>query len=343
MKPVRTRDLDYLIPRVHGRRSRLADGARLESLCRLSAIPDLSRALFADDSSQTVHQVQDRLSSTLALELDDFLTYLNGAEWKMAQWMALRFELANLKVRMRTLSGHLPPESSNALLMRIPGGLDWHSGHLATARSMDDLMTALADSALGHMLSKALTCWPLPIPLFLMESALDHEYFKEGIILANTLPSLDRNLIKAMVAQEADIFHVTLVLRGHFHNGLSRDQLSPLHLTGTHLPFKRFLAMLNAPDAIEAARLAAFHIWDSRDIFTLHDVEGLLWVRYLKLATRTFRQSQNAFGRLMGYIGLRWIEHANLTTLSEGIRLDTPEEARRTRIIRTNHTEASHV
>jgi len=62
-------NLDYLVARLHGRRSRLAEEERLEPLCRLSNLAELSRAVLSGAEVASVALLPrdelHRLSDTL--------------------------------------------------------------------------------------------------------------------------------------------------------------------------------------------------------------------------------------------------------------------------------------
>ena len=63
------RDLDFWVARLHGRRSRLAEGARLHQLCRLRTVSELARNLLPDHAIYTAPALQRRIISDLANEL----------------------------------------------------------------------------------------------------------------------------------------------------------------------------------------------------------------------------------------------------------------------------------
>lgn len=72
--------------------------------------------------------------------------------------------------------------------------------------------------------------------LFLLEAALDCEYFREMLVRAGGIPSTDLAGFKSLILQEIDIFHLLPVVRGKFIHGFNTEQLLALHISGTGSP-----------------------------------------------------------------------------------------------------------
>jgi vacuolar-type H+-ATPase subunit C/Vma6 len=71
------------------------------------------------------------------------------------------------------------------------------------------------------------------------------------------------------------------------------------------------------------------------------DVEFLAWNRFRRLANWAMRRSHMGVGAVVGYVGLRRVELANLIMLSEGIRLGVAPEVLRRRLIPHSAGEAA--
>ncbi len=72
---------------------------------------------------------------------------------------------------------------------------------------------------------------------------------------------------------------------------------------------------------------------DGSTVIDASVLEGLAWKRFFRLANLAFRRSHMGLGTIMGYMGLRRMEAANLITISEGIRSDMAAETIRGRLI----------
>lgn len=345
MELLTEKNLDYLTARLHGRRSRLADGVRLESLTHLKSVTDLGRELYPGARLQTAIAAQRRIIQGLIHELTRIRHHLSGPEGRLMDWILLRFDLENLKLALRAIHSQLP-EGELAGYLITPSGKsapDWVAitGEVGSPEAFANLLPA---EPWGHKLREALdVCRDHQEP-FLIEAALDQGYFRDGLILAAALPAGDRALVKALIAHEADIFHMMLAIRGRFHYGLPANLLAPFHVAGTPLTHGLFSAMLAAPDIASSVRLVSRLILEAP--VTTDDpgaLERLAWKRQLTLANRAFRRSVTHFGTIAGYAGLRRLEAANLITLSEGLRLRITEDTLRRLMIPPLYPEASRV
>ena len=345
-------DLDYLAARLHGRRSRLAEGPTLESLSLLKSVPDLGRILFPEAVTQTAIEVQRRVVQALITEVAGLCRQLSGPEADFINWMLLHFDLANLKILLRGVFSHASPDILKAYLTNIPGRPTLDQQALSAATTVHDLARLLAKEPTGEMLQTAIAeCRDQPHPFFI-EALLDRRYFQDGLTRSERLAPADRRQVGAMVAQEAGLFHLMLATRGRFNYDLGPEKLMPLYVEGTPLSRKRFRAMLTAPTIADVAVLARGVVLDRTEgeaagahVATdpLAHLEIQAWRRYLRLANQAFRRSHTGFGVVAGYVGIRRMEAANLITLSEGIRAGMTGETIRSRMNPPAGTGVTHV
>ena len=147
-----------------------------------------------------------------------------------------------------------------------------------------------------------------------------------------------------MARHEVDTFHLMLVARGRFTYDLPPERLAWLYVPGTGLSRDRFGHMLEAATLRDAAREAAPFVLPTplTDEGLLGTgstdpdpaiLEPLTWNRYDRLARRAFRRSHMGLGAVVAFAALRRVEVANLITVSEGIRSETPPDAIRRRLI----------
>lgn len=72
-------NLDYLATRLHARRSRMAEAERLDALCQIRTLPELSRAVRLDTDYQAATEFQRRLVQDLAGEIAGCVRHVGGA------------------------------------------------------------------------------------------------------------------------------------------------------------------------------------------------------------------------------------------------------------------------
>lgn len=346
-------DLDFLAARLHGRRSRLAEAQRLDELCRLPNVTELGRAVYPSAEFLAVGDFQRRLAEDLCSEMTSFRKHLEGAGADLLAWMLVRFQIENVKVLLRRFLRRKPLEPAEEYLLPLPHGLALDVEALMSTRSLEDFTRLLPVGTPRKSLMKALDIYhDQPRPFFL-EAALDRGYFQELLTRAERLSGADQELVQPILFQEVDAFHLLLVVRGRFHYGLTPELLLPLHVRGSGITSERFSTMLTAPDIPSAASLAIDRAID--DLLSGHGsggasamvdaslLETFVWRRYARLSNRAFRRSHMGLAAVVGYVGIKRVEVANLITLSQGLGTGMAAETLRARLRPRTDLESVHV
>jgi vacuolar-type H+-ATPase subunit C/Vma6 len=345
-------DLDYLTTRLHARRSRMAEGQRLDELCRLRSLPELAGAVLPGEEIAHLADFQRRLVQNLAREIFACLKHLETEDQDFIAWLLARYQVENAKVLLRGFLNRRPLEALQPSLVSLPAGFDLDAGALLAAKSLDDFVDRLPPGSPRDRLQALLARQREPQP-FLIEAALDAGYFHELLSRNNSLPGGELEIVKPLVYQEINLFEFMLVVRGRFHFGLTAETLLPLRILGGGEMGEWFNGLLSAPDVATALKSGVGFAVDAlpagRGVnggpaeADVPAVESLAWQRYLRLANSAFRRSHNGVGAVAGYFGVRRMEIANLITLSEGLRLGSDELGIRERLIPRTRIEVAHV
>jgi vacuolar-type H+-ATPase subunit C/Vma6 len=347
------RDLDFLAARLHGRRSRLAEGDHLDALCRVRSLGDLARAICPEIAMPRAADMQQRLVEDLLGELSEVLAQIPAAPARLVAWLRVRFRVENLKVAARGFATRTPPRVLEEYVVPLPADLAADLSPLATAPDVDAFVEALPEGAFPGGAEPILEAYrAMPRPFFL-EAALDQAYFAELLARTARLPGRDRRGVGPIVEQEVDIYHLALVARGRFRYGLEPDVLVPLHVPGTALDRDVFTAMLAAPELSEAAVRLVGRVVDrlprapreegvSPEAYA-ESLESLAWSRYLRCANLVFRRHHMGLAAVVAYTAIRRIEVANLISLSEGIRAGLGVDAIRARLVPYSAEEGGRV
>lgn len=335
-------DLDYLAACLHGRRSRLAEGERLKAVCGLPDVSELGSAVYPEAEFHSAADFQRRLARDLVRELTGFLKHLEGAGADLLAWLLVRFQAENIKVLLRDLLHRTPLETPEEYLLSLPPHLALNMPALTAAESLEEFTERLPSGALRKSLREALGLYADEPRSFFLEGALDRGYFEELLARAERIAGEERDWIQPIVLQEAEAFQLMLAVRGRFHYRIAPPMLSPLRIRRSRISSERFAAMLAAPDILAAATLAVGHALDvlpsgrgagnSAVPVTSSNLETLAWRRFLRLSNRAFRRSHVGLGVVIGYVGVRRVEVANLTTLSEGLRSGAAAKSLRSRL-----------
>lgn len=337
------RNLEYLAARLHGYRSRMAEGERLDELCRIRSLSEYFRTIFPESEITGVLDFQRMLIYELIDDLSGLGAHLTAYGANFIDSTLVRFQVENLKVLIRAFLTKTPLEELYGLIVPLSGKLALDIRGLAAAQSPEDFVRLIPRGLLRDNIGKAFeTYHDLPKPFF-FEAVLDRAYFQGLMATMEGLSRADREIAKPMIYQEVDIFHLMLVVRGKFHYDLPPEMLKPLHTGPTRISHSLFVTMLNDPDLNMSASRIAERVLDAapfeegmKDRSTVVEasiLEGLAWKRFYRLANLAFRQSHMGVGAVIGFAGLRRVEAANLITISEGIRGGMTAEAIRGRLI----------
>jgi len=332
MVPVIVTDLDFLAANIHGRRSRMAEGDRLDALARLRTVPDLVRALLPDAAGiVTSADLQRRLVRDVAAELAALASYLGGPAGELLGWVRTRFELENLKVLARGFAGGLAPDVVRLHLIALPGMPAPDPKPFVQAPDFQAFVALVPEGPLRDGAARSADLYHNHPGSFALEAGLDRGYLAELRERARRVP--DREYVRGVVRQEVQTFQMMLGARGRFTWGLKAEDLAPFGLVRG--PFERMLA---ARDVAEVARMAVGQAIDAlpaggEEDITAVALEALAWDRYWRLANWTFRRSHMGLGAVVAYTALRRVELANLIRVSEGIRLGMGTDAIRRLLI----------
>lgn len=343
MMQQRINDLDYLAARIHGRKSRLAEAERLDRLCRIRNLSDFATTIFPDMEYRGITNLQRQLVYELAREISGFTPHLSGPRARLLDWIFVRFQVQNVKILFRAHITQTPMSEVRKHLVPLPETLTGSTHIPETTGTPAELAGALPKVRLRKIFEKALAIYSDNLRPFFVEAALDSGYFSELLLRTDQLNEEEREVIRPVANQEADIFHLMLAIRGKFHYGLTPDLLLPFHVRGTSISQARLITMFNDQEINTATGRALGYVIDELPLENRSDqidgqtyaalVEALARKRLMRLANSAFRKSHMELGAVVGYIIMRLAETANLITISEGIRLNVIPEAIRGRMI----------
>ncbi|MDD5707077.1 MAG: V-type ATPase subunit [Kiritimatiellae bacterium] len=325
-------DMDFLAARLHGRRSRLAEGVRLDELCRVRTVAELARSLYPEERLRSAAELQRHMVLELALELTGLAEELTGPAAAFLAWQRTRLQLENLKVMARGFANGTPPDRLRPHLAALPADLDLDLPALAGAGSFDAFTAAVPSEPLRAGLEAWRGAWNAQPRPFVLETALDYAYLRELLRRAGRMTGAERDDARLLAGHEAGAFQLMLVVRGVFHYAIPRESLVGVILDGSALPAERYAAMLAANDAAGAAALAVGRVVEAVS-GDAPELEVQTWNRYLRLANAAFRHGQMGAGAAIGFAAIRRVELANLITLSEGLRIGMDARLLRARLI----------
>jgi len=266
-------DLDFLSALVHGRRSRLAEGSRLDELCRLRTVAELGQEIAPRVSTpartgrhqagraETVADLQRRMVADLAAELATLADRLGGDRGaRVVEWLGARFQAENIKVLARGLATGKPLAELQALIIPLKKPFAIDVPGLAGSDSVEAFIRRVPSEPLRDGLLAAAPVYDRNRASFFLEAGLDRGYLAELLHRVGRVRGGEG--LKALAYQETDMFHLALAARGRLLYGLQAEDLALFHVEGAKVSPGVFRAMLAAPDAGELALLAAKRVID---------------------------------------------------------------------------------
>lgn len=343
-------DIGFLTARLHGRRSRLAEQEHLESLSHIRNLQDFMKAVLPEAEADSITDFQRQLVGVLASELAGFSQCLKGKEASLVDWLFTRFDVENLKLLVRAVITASPIEELKKHMVTASG--TFFSELTVLPGSVPEIAAIIPKGPLRSAFEKNVRSNDETARAFYFETAIDSSYFQELSSRANRLGSDEQKIIRPVIDQYIDIFHVMLAMRGKYHYAFSSDLLMQFHVIGSRISRDLFNTMLHDSDPRTSVnRLFGYVIDqsmkhamdDTPEQFVIQTLERMAWKRFLRLSNHAFRESHMGLGAVVGYVGIRMVEVANLITLSEAIKLDMPVDAICNRLIANSPSEAAYV
>jgi vacuolar-type H+-ATPase subunit C/Vma6 len=176
-------DLDFLSALVHGRRSRLAEGSRLDELCRLRTVAELGQAIAPRHQAgraETVADLQRRMVADLAAELANVAGHLgDGRGARVVEWLGARLQAENLKVLARGVVTGRPLAALGEFIVPLatPFAIDLEG--LAGSDSVETFIGRVPSVPLRDGLRAAAPVYDRSRKSFFLEAGLDKGYLVE--------------------------------------------------------------------------------------------------------------------------------------------------------------------
>ena len=245
MRDADQKDFDYLAARVHGRRSRLAEGSTLDRLSQVRAVPELCRALALPPEISAL-DLQRTLAREAFEEVSELAACLSGAAGRLLEWLRVRYQVENLKVLVRGALAGRSAASLEPYLLPVPEDLRLPGLPRETAEQPGALASILPAGPIRDSLAALVAPKGVVLRPFDLEAAIDRGYLGELLRRARCIGGDEGTYLLPMAYQDADLFHLALAVRGIWIHRLEPERLAPFHVRGAGLSRQAFDAMLRA-------------------------------------------------------------------------------------------------
>ncbi|HUT37121.1 MAG TPA: V-type ATPase subunit [Planctomycetota bacterium] len=336
-------DFDYIQAKVHGLRSRVYELERLDHVCDLRTIPQLWHRLYPEANPGDHHELQRRLLADHAATLEGVRDHLPEHLAPLYAWMMRRFQVENLKVLLRGWKAKEPAQRVVPFLARVRAELALEAAPFLKAGDLASFVLLIPEPALRAAALRAAPQHAETGETFFVEAALDAAYYARLLALAADLPAAHRGPCEALVRLEAALYDTLTIFRLKLNYGVTQDRARPFLVKGAlgGVSVERLFDYPDFRDMLGHVPRELLSPEDAARVFTVADLERVLWEHLLQEANRRFYRSVGDLGLVIAFYTVKRIELANLIRVIEGVRYGLPAEAIRTGLIRARQAAAA--
>lgn len=192
----------------------LAASPDLEGVLRLllgTAYNDRASALL--ERSATVTDAERSAAESLVDAYHRTVYLLGGVQGRLAEEIARRLELENLKTILRAKARRDPAVAVLPLLVPLGSLSDLPLEDLLRAEDVETMARSLGSHHYGPVLRSALPRYAAEQSLFPVETALDIHYYRRLWAAVRALPDPDRRVAQHMMGTRYDVLNIDWILR----------------------------------------------------------------------------------------------------------------------------------
>jgi vacuolar-type H+-ATPase subunit C/Vma6 len=199
-------DMDFVSALLHGRRSRLAEAERLDALCAIRTIPELVHAIEPKAPNESVVELQRRMVSRLAGEWLTLAWRIAGPLGRVLEWLAVRFQVENLKVLARGMATGATLKEVEPYLVPLSKPFALDADALIASDSIETFASQIPSKPLRNGVRRAIPAFERNRRPFFIEAGLDHGYLTELLARAAPRAAGEAPDMLTLARQEADMF-----------------------------------------------------------------------------------------------------------------------------------------
>lgn len=331
-----TGDFDFIHAKVHGLRSRVYEGDRLDALCDLSTVEQLWHRLYPDATPAGHRQLQRRLLADHLEVLRVIHEHLPGGLQDFFCWLMRRYQLENLKVLVRAWKAGAGLEEVRPYLAPVPEAVSLPAEAMLGADSLADLVRRVPEPRLRAAAEAHIDRFQETGSTFFVETSLDGAYYEALLAEQDRLRGVHRAHTETLVRFEIAVFNILCLFRLKLNYGLAFEEARPFFVPLVPRAF-RLERLYDYPEFDDMVPLIPPEFLPGGgegEVETIADLERAFWQRLLQVANRQFYRSVSDFGAVTAFYTIKRVELANLIRVVEGIRYGMDGRAIRSGLIR---------
>ena len=329
-KMVVVADFDFLCAKLHGMRSLLYEGERLEGLLKCRNLSEMYGELFADHPFQSHLQFERELVSYHVATLHDLSEFLSGKTLALYTWLLRRYQIENLKVILRHWAKKGDRAELERLLVDLPHSLSLPMDSILASPGLASLIPKIPHPLLQKGASLGAEPFERRGTAFFLETGLDKAYFTELYVLLQRLHGTHSSGSAPLVRLEVDIFNALLAFRGKLGYAVTAQDLEPFFAPGGKYLTPRLCGEIMGLDSFDEMlkQLPSGFLGSPKiEVTEIGDLERVLSERLYRTASRQFYRSVSDFGKVLAFFHVKRAELTNLIRFAESLRYGHPPGA----------------
>ncbi|HOX39978.1 MAG TPA: V-type ATPase subunit [Candidatus Brocadiia bacterium] len=320
----------YVAAKLHARRARIFEYARLRDLASCTSLKELSTRLGADSSLADHVDFESWLMERHVNDFGSIRDILSEGQSQLANILLQRYQIENLKACIRYIINGRDRREMRRHLVPLPEHMEKEIAAALEAQDLETLPWQIANPGLRNALGKGLVLYKKRKQNFFLEAALDSFYYARLIAVGTEKKTTLGELGAKLVYHDVNIYGVLLTLRGCLNYGVTREEiLQVAPPPAGPMSNERYRRLSESTNIQQALVFLEPLLKRSRSAAAIQDIQGVesaMWSRLYKLANRAFYSSDEPNDLVPAYFMLKRIEMKNLLRLAELIRYQAREK-----------------
>lgn|GEM_PF-1235975 len=322
-------DFAFVSAKLHGMRSKLYEGLRLEALTSLRNAFEMTASVFPDLDVRSRTRFERHLSREHVRDLRRVQLFLQKRNRHFFDWQLERYRIENLKVVLRGWKSRLSPAEVVELLVELPETYALPVEEILGTEKLIDVIRLMPVKGFGGAVRRGAVQFHDTNRLFYIEAALDAFYFEELCRRAATLGSADRDEVNELLSIEVLIYEVLFIMRARLNYEAAAEDVREFLVKAPHpAPALARLEGVLRGDAFEDMLSGVPQrkelLGPGPEPSDLGELQRRMWERLYLAANRLFYRSIFHMGCVQAFYYIKRVELANLIRVAELLNQELP-------------------
>lgn len=332
-------DFAFVVAKLHGMRSHLYEGPRIESLASLGNAFEMTASVFPDLDVTSRGRFGRHVVREHVADLARVQVLLDGPNRTFFDWQLERYRIENLKVVLRGWKSRLRADEVTELLVELPAEYSLPVREILDTARLTDVIRLMPVEGFARAIRRGAVQFHDTNRLFYIEAALDRFYFEELCRRAAALKSADRDEVSGLVRLEALIYNVLYVMRARLNYDAAAADVRAFLVNGSHpapaaAELEGMLRAASFEEMLAAAPERKLLLGPGEEPTGLSELQRRTWERLYLAANRIFYRSMFHMGCVEAFYYIKRVELRNLIRVAELLGQEVPATDIRRRLIR---------